>query len=301
MCAAGLCDGPATPATVGQIALLAHDDTRVVYADASGVTQMMKDTGAFANVLEVPNARGLLVRDNVFLIYPGSESYSGIYSTYAGFVGPQIAAYARGLDVEAMALDSTGIYYAVTIGNRVSKVVRCNNCSVPSDLAPNENEVRTNGIALDTESVFFGAGDAIRKVSKTGAGLATVAVGQEPRSLAVDDAHVYWLNEPPLALPGQDAGALRGEVARVEKAGGASTKVDKLVTGLVKPLFLIASGPYLYVSDYGTGRDGVVFRIGKDGSGRVDLARGVASLGGLTVDRTCAWFSSGGTIRRVSR
>ncbi len=298
-CNDGLCDGETLSSGPGEIALLAVDGASVVYADATGVAQVDKADAGVQRVYDVPRAPGLLVGDAIYFIYPndGAMSASGIYRTYAGFVGPQVAAYARGEAVEAIAFDETGIYYAVEKERGVSAIVRCKNCSLPTELAPNENSLRQNAIALDATTVFFGAGDMIRRVEKVAEGLTTLAVGQSPRSLAVDDQWVYWINEAePFPAPGEPPS---GEIVRVKKSGGAP---EVLLGGLEDPRFLVARGDQLYVTDRGreVGK-GVLFRIEKDGSGRVDLAQDITSLGGLAVEESCAWFSAGPQVRRIAR
>jgi hypothetical protein len=268
----------------------------VTYSDDKGVAQVAKSDGAVQSVYSVARTPGLLVSGQVLFIYPGTESYSGIYRTTAGFIGPQLAAYARGEDAEAMALDNTGIYYAVATGGGVSRLLRCKDCSTPTELSPTENRFRRNAIALDATTVFFGAGDMIRRVEKTGVDLKTIAVGQAPRSVAVDETHVYWINEAPIGL--DDAGPPKGTVVRLPKAGGTP---ETVVSGLVQPLYLVAAGDHLYVSDRGNGPTGVLFRVSKDGTGRLDLASGLGELGGIAVDEQCVWFAAGPQIREVSR
>jgi hypothetical protein len=298
-CKLGICEAKSLSTRPKDVSLLALDDQRVVYADADGVSQVDKADAGVQGVYGAPRSPGILLdKTNVLLIYPGTESVSGIYSTSPDFVGPQIAAYARGEDAEAMALDATGLYYAVRKSNGASRLVRCKDCNVPTDLSPNENSFRTNAIALDESTVFFGAGDMIRRVEKTAADLKTLAVGQQPRSLAVDATHVYWINEAPTVF-NKDGGPPEGGVVRIPKAGGTP---ETIVTGLARPLFLVATETHLYITDRGDGLgNGAFFRTTKDGKNRLDLARGVVSLGGMAVDGTCGWFAAGPDIRKVSR
>lgn len=304
-CTNGQCDAKTLSTRPKDVRLLTLDEprARLTYADTDGVAQVDKaDAGVFS-VYGVPSTPGILVQDNVLLIYPGTEAFSGIYSTYAGFVGPQIAAYARGEDVEAMAADGTGIYWSSVKQNGVSRILRCKDCSVPTELSGTENSVRAYGIALDETAVYFGAGDMLRRVDKIGTNLKTIAIGQSPRSLAVDSTHLYWINEAPFVFPGQDAGAPRGEVVRMTKDGGTP---EKLLTGLQNPLFLVATDKHLYVTDRGASentasKSGTIIRIAKDGSQRIDIARDLTNLGGLAVDGTCVWFGAGPDIRKTAR
>lgn len=300
-CKDGLCADTTLSTGPKDVNLLAIDATQVVYADGDGVAQVNKADAGVQSVYAVPNTPGLLVRDNVFFIYPGTEPNSGIYSTYVGFVGPLVASFGRGENVEAMALDDTGIYYSAEKGFGVSHLVRCKDCDVPTELSPSENAVHANAIALDATTVFFGAGDMIRRVEKTGADLKTLAVGQEnPRSLGVDDTWVYWINKSPTVFDeNAGAGPPSAEIVRTKKGGGTP---EKLVTGLARPVFLTVTDTHLYVTDrgYGTG-NGVLFRMSKDGKERVDLARNVTSLGGMAVDESCTYFGAGAQIRKTAR
>jgi hypothetical protein len=293
-CRSGRCAAALLTTRPNDLGLLAVDDTRIVTADANRVTEIGKTDFVGTSVYEAA-ATGLALRDKIFFIVPGTDSGTGIYRSSAGLVGPQIAAYARGQNVLAMAIDDTGVYYAVEKSFQATKIVReCSTCAVGTELSGNENEVRTNGIALDATTVFFGTGDMVRRVEKIGNDARTLALGQSPRALAVDATHVYWINEPLPVASGTDAGA-RGQVARAPKGGGA---VEILADGLVQPTFLSLRGSTLYIVDAGRGD---ILRMGTDGRNKLTLAGGISSLGGIDVDASCVYFGAGRDLLRVTR
>ncbi|MDF2691812.1 MAG: hypothetical protein K0S65_195, partial [Labilithrix sp.] len=292
-CSDGACAAKTLSTRPRNVDLLALSDTHVTYSDDQNISQVSKTDASVQSIYAVERTPGLRVGGGVFFIYPGTESFSGIYRTSAGLIGPQIAAYARGEDAEAMALDDSGLYYAVALGGGVSRLLRCKDCNTPTELSKTENSFRNDSIALDATTVFYGAGDMIRRIEKTGADLKTIAVNQKPRSLAVDTTHVYWINEGPIVF--DDAGPPKGAVVRVPKTGGTP---ETIVSGLVQPLHLAVGGEHLYVADRG---NKVVFRTDKDGKNRLDLATNLTELGGIALDDRCVWFAAGPEIRQLVR
>lgn len=285
-CTAGACNAKTFLTRPAPITLLSVDADHVTFADAEEINQATRPSAAVSNVYGVAKTPWLATKGPLVLfVYPGKEPFTGIYSTTAGFVGPQIAAYAQGDNVDTLAIDDTGVYWAAETTNQARKLVRCKDCSVPTVLAPAENELRPGAIALDATTVYFGSGDMIRRVEKTGADLKTLAVSQSARTMAVDADHIYWIND-------LGAGGAK-DVVRLPKAGGTPSV---LATGLQGSGFLVLAGEQLYVGDRS-----VLFRIEKDGSARLDLATAPDALGPVATDGTCVWFGAANDIRQISR
>jgi hypothetical protein len=295
-CTNALCDAPLLGSPAVDILLLANDPSRVTYADKNGIGQFDKADGGAYGVFGVTNSPGIAVAGlTVFFISPGKTAGNGIYRTTAGFIGPQAPYIAAGQNAEALAVDDTGLYYAVEVSNAASRLLRCFNCNGnPTELSANENRFGANGIALDATTVFFGAGDMIRRVEKVGGEVKTLAVGQRPISIAVDATHVYWINTASISLG--DAGPADGAVLRIAKTGGGTP--ETLASQLPRPLSLSVQGNWVYVSDRSARR---VWRMEKDGQRPLDLAKGSADFGGLTVDEKCAWFGTSNQVRGVTR
>ena len=295
-CTNGMCDAPLLGSPAVDILHLANDGTRVTYADRNGIGQYDKVDGGSFGVFGVTDSPGIGVSGlTVYLISPGTSGGNGIYRTVAEFVGPQAPYVATGQNAEALAVDDTGLYYAVQSGTNGSQLLRCFNCGGnPTSLSTSENTVGRYGIALDETTVFFGAGDMIRRVEKVGGEVKTLAVGQKPISLAVDATHVYWIQTATLSLG--DSGPADGAVRRIAKTGGGVP--ETIASGLPRPLALTIRGDFVYVSDRQARR---VWRMDKDGKNPLDLAKGSADFGGLTVDDSCAWFGTSNQIRGVTR
>ncbi len=299
-CSAGTCD----PKTVAispdpNVTHVTVDAKRVYYVNQKSVLQVEKTGASPAVVFAVANSAGLAVDTLVNLVVPGATGASGIYRTSAGFVGPQAPYAAAGKNVLALAVDTSGLYYATETSQSVSDVARCNNCGGnPTILLPNANAVA--GIALDEATVFVGSGDTIRRVDKTGANAKTLVVNQAPRALAVDATHVYWINfvEPIF----KDAGAPNGEVARISKTEAAGS-AQKLATGLRSPAFLAAASSGIYFSDRGSpgAKDGTVERLSPDGKSRLVLARDLDGPAGVAVDDACVYFGDATSVKKVAR
>ncbi|MBX3232777.1 MAG: hypothetical protein KIT84_43650 [Labilithrix sp.] len=281
-CTAGACDAKTFATRPAPITLLSVDATLLTIADAASVDQLARGDAALAHVYDVPKTPWLVANGaQVLFVFPGREAYSGIYATSAGFVGPQIAAYAQGKSVDTFGVDDTGVYWAEETTGQARALVRCKDCAVPTVLSPSENELRPGAIALDATTVYFAAGDMIRRVEKTAEGLRTLAVGQSGRSLAVDADYIYWINEE------------SKDLARLAKVGGGTP--ERLVTGLDAPRSLLLAGEHLYVGDRSA-----LFRVDKDGGRRLDLAT-TETLGPLAIEGACIWYGAGTDIRRVAR
>lgn len=300
-CVDGVCDAKTVvTATDAGITHVTADKTRVYFVTPKNVQQVEKDGSNLATVFGATDSTGVGVDELVNLVVPGSTASSGIYRTTAGFVGPQIAYIAQGKNVLALAVDATGLYYAVEKTSSVTEIARCNKCNGNQTvLLPTENAVGVAGIAVDTTTVFLGAGDTIRRVEKTGSDPKTLVVGQTPRSLATDETHVYWINKTPDVFFG-DAGPPTSEVVRMVKAGGP---VEKLATALRAPLFLAVGPSAIYFSDRGLAKanEGTIVRLSPDGKSRLVLARGLQAAGGIAVDDTCVYFADDATIKKVTR
>jgi len=284
-CTNSACDVADFATATAPITLLNADADHVTYATDRAVKQITRTTLADESVLDVDFTPWIqATKTNVLFIVPGTDAFAGIYATAPGFVGPQIAAYGRGENVDTFAFDDTGAYFASQKkDSQARQLVRCNNCTVPTVLSETENRFSAGAIALDPTTVFFGSADMIRRVEKTAERLKTIAVGQSARSMQVDADYIYWINED------------TSDVARLAKAGG---DVEIIAKGLTKPRWLSLAGDRLYV-----GADEVVFRMQKDGSARLDLVRASVpvSIGPIAVDQACVFLAAGNAVRRVTR
>lgn len=279
-CSASKGDAADVATAAGAVTLMTVDAEHITYATTTEVRQITRADKQDLSVYGVSFTPWIsATKTAVQFILPGTESGSGIYSTVPNFVGPQIAAYGRGENIDTFALDDTGAYYASQkADSQARRLVRCNNCSVPTVLSETENRFNPGAIALDATTVFFGSADMIRRVEKTADGLKTMAIGQSARSMQVDADYIYWINED------------SNEVARLAKAGGA---VEKIATGLDHPLWLALANGRLYVGDAQT-----VSRMERDGSARLELVR---APGPISVDDQCVFVAAGIAIRRVTR
>lgn len=279
-CSQGKCDASELATAAGDITLMNVDADHITYATATDVKQITRADREEKDVYSVSFTPWLVAtKTSVLFVVPGTETFAGIYSTSPGFVGPQIAAYARGENVDTFAFDETGAYYASQKkDSQARQLLRCNNCSVATVLSETENRMSPGAITLDATTVFFGSADMIRRVEKTADGLKTIAVGQSARSLQVDANYIYWINEE------------TNDVARLPKAGG---DVEKIAIGLDKPRWLTLAGDRLYVGDAQS-----VSRMEKDGSARLELVR---APGPIAVDDACVFVAAGSSVRRVTR
>jgi len=303
-CTASTCDAKVVVTSPDpDVSYVALDTTRVYYVNSRSVQQVDKNGASPAGVFTVANNTGGIGVDTlVNLVVPGAAAGTGIYRTSAGFVGPQAPYAAAGKSVLAIAVDTSGLYYATETTQSMSEVARCKNCGGnPTVLLPNANAVSVQGIALDESTVFVGSGDTVRRIEKTGADAKTLVVNQTPRSLAVDATHVYWINLVPPPFFG-DAGAPQSEVARIAKTD-TSGAAQKLATGLRSPAFLAAASSGIYFSDRGrlALKDGTIERLSPDGKARLVLARGLDRPGGVAVDDTCVYFGDATTVKKVTR
>lgn len=279
-CSQSKCDAASYATAEGAITLMTVDADHVTYATSTEVRQITREGLKDDRVYTVDATPWLsATKTNVQFVLPGTDAFAGIYSTSPGFVGPQIAAYARGENVDTFAIDETGAYYASQKKDVTARqLLRCNGCSVPTVLSGTENRFNPGSIALDGNTVFFGTADMIRRVEKTADNLKTVAVGQSARAMQVDADYIYWINEE------------TSDVSRVAKAGG---NVEKLATGFENPRWLLLSGKRLYVGDAKA-----VSRMEKDGSARLELVRAPGPIG---IDDTCVFVAAGNAVRRVTR
>lgn len=147
------------------------------------------------------------------------------------------------------------------------------------------------GLAVDAKRLYW-AGFAEGKIyalDKEGGSLTALAEHENtPLDVAIDDTDVYFLATP-------------GEVRRVPKGGGPSTRVTG---GLVRPRRLAVDAANVYwVDSGGTSAGGAVMRCRKDGSGVTTLAGGLHEPGEIVLDTENVYWSdrSEGFIYRLEK
>ncbi len=118
--------------------------------------------------------------------------------------------------VYAVAADATGAYWMGPVGGGGSTygVFAHAPGSVGATVLANPAGV-TNTLGIDQDYVYFGSSPGIRRVSKKGGAISTVATGSVWR-LAVDDSAVYWTD---------GFGGAAYTINKAPKSGGPTTVV----------------------------------------------------------------------------
>jgi hypothetical protein len=142
-----------------------------------------------------------------------------------------------------------------------------------------------------------GCGQSCADTCTAGRCVTTVASGQDrPIDIAVDDAHLYWLNE------GQGAD---GSVMQADLDGGA---LIALATGLDVPTALALDGTSVYWTNYGPDAcpaggpcvsQGTVMKVPIGGGAVTTLASGQVHPQGIAVDTTSVYFTTDTQIMKV--
>jgi hypothetical protein len=150
---------------------------------------------------------------------------------------------------------------------------------------------RRYGVAVvDSANVYWVAWDSgardgtVSEVPIAGGSVTTLATGQNvPVSIAVDGAHVYWVN------------AGDGTVKEVPVGGGS---VTTLASGQENPTSLAVDGTNVYWVDQGTGQpfaDGMVNEVPVGGGSVTTLASGQKSPVSVAVEGTNVYWVDEGT------
>lgn len=157
------------------------------------------------------------------------------------------------------------------------------------------NQDYPHGIAVDDANVFFSCIDeGIKRVNKKGGPLSVVALSDHgPHAVAVDATHVYFAD--------LGTGAMDFHDGRVARAPKDATNGALEVISPVRPAVgaIVLSGPYVYFTSMGTttngayNNDGEIWRVGRDGSAPLRLAKNQRRPMGLAVDAQYVYWTNG--------
>lgn len=104
-----------------------------------------------------------------------------------------------------------------------------------------DNMMRTaSPVAVDGNDVYYVDLDEVKKISKLGGPVTVLAKARKPRSIAVDDTHVYFTDAGPKMID--------GAIVRVAKAGGP---METLAADQDQPYRLAIHGDYVYWTNAG--------------------------------------------------
>lgn len=139
-------------------------------------------------------------------------------------------------------------------------------------------------IAVDDTSVYwteFGSG-TVKKISKSGGSVMTLASGLNLTGLAVDNSDVYFSGD--------------ASIKKVLKSGGS---VTTLASGQTSTWKIAVDGANVYWTDSG---GGTIRKVPITGGSVSTLATGSSSPNGITVDSTAVYwseFTNPGSVKKV--
>jgi hypothetical protein len=193
-----------------------------------------------------------------------------------------------------IAADLTHVYWANhgTVGGNDGSILEApvDGSAPPAPIA--EGVPYPWGVAIDDSFVYWthheGAGGVIRAPrGSMGQGpFTTIAMGDVPNSLVVDDTHVYWVLRT------------TGAVRRAPKDGSGQAETLAENQGEVREIAVDATHVYWTTSATGT-----VMRSLKEGGGQVEpVAMNQANPRMLAVDATGVYWANaaGGTVMRAA-
>jgi hypothetical protein len=206
--------------------------------------------------------------------------------------GGPITVLATGADTRSpwsVAADATDVYWLDAADATVRRTPRAGGPT--AILATAQPSQGLAGLALDGTSVYFSTYDdqghgVIRRVSKWGGPVQTLATAVDPTTIVVDAWFVYYA----------DASVLGGTntIARVPKLGGTPIVISRDEDALG----LAADADDLYWKRFWTGD---VRRGSKWIAGATTLAPDGGGWGDLAVDATNVWWTTGPLLHRSSK
>jgi len=206
--------------------------------------------------------------------------------------GGAITVLATGADTQSpwsVAADASYVYWLDAADATVRRTPRAGGASVI--LATAQPSQGLAGIATDGSYVYFSSYDGngtgvVRRVSKWGGFVQTLATGTNPTALVVDSWFVYVA----------DASVLGGNntILRVPKSGGAKVTISSNEDALG----LAADANNLYWKRFWTGD---VRRGSKWIAGATTLAPNGGGWGDLGVDATYVWWTTGPVLHRSNK
>jgi hypothetical protein len=170
-----------------------------------------------------------------------------------------------------------------------SKLILVDDSSTPVD---------PRDLAADSTYVYFTTGSYVKAVPVGGGSVITLASGQaSPSGLALDDTHVYWVN--------QGSSSTNGAIKRRPKTGGS---VQTIVSAQARPDRIAVDGGQVFWLNLGTDAggstgwiNGSVMRANKDGSSARSLAPATWPTD-LAIDGDHVYFNEhAGTVKRVGK
>jgi len=167
---------------------------------------------------------------------------------------PAELAHLAGAQIEGIAADGCDVYWGEQGGN-IRRVSRCGGTVTTIATA---QPYAVTGVTLDAYSVYWTAGGVVRSARKDDPGgvVVTLASATNPSAIAVDDAFVYWTEEPTSA----------GRVWRAPLAGGGA-RSEVAVIGYGSPFGMALDTDRVFFE-----HDGQIASAPKDGGASADLA-----------------------------
>jgi hypothetical protein len=195
---------------------------------------------------------------------------------------PTVVATIPGAALGCIAVDAHSMYWVQ--GNAVMKASKGGG---PATVFAG-GQIGANCVALDDKNVYWSLGGtekaqfadgAIAFAAKTGgAGKVIVKGADHASNLVVDDKSIYWQNNDKI----MKAPRTGGDPAVLAPAGGTVSDIA-------------LDDAYVYFTVAGSGTDGTVARVSKDGGTVAPLATGQATPVGIAVDAGSVYWACRGT------
>jgi hypothetical protein len=195
---------------------------------------------------------------------------------------PTVVSSTAGATLQCVVLDDLNMYWVQ--GTAIMRAPKSGGMALPVA----GGQAGADCVAVDGDSIYWSisgtqkaqfADGAIVAASKKGGGAKVLVKGAEnAANVLVDDKNVYWQNVD--------------KIMKAPKTGGA----EAVLAPAGGPIGDIAlDSGFVYFTIPGTGTDGSVGRVSKDGGPPVVLASGQARPAGIAVDETSVFWTSKGT------
>jgi hypothetical protein len=185
-----------------------------------------------------------------------------------------------------IAADATNTYWADAGAGTIRRAPLGLPVQTPTTIAT--NQTAADGVAVDTDHVYWTAANQVLALAKTAApGTApTVVAANQPTAsaLVVTGGFAYWINK--------SVTANTGSVQRAAVTGGA---VSVIADHLPGPAYLAVAGGFVYWTD---GAAGAVMRAPIDASAApTSVVTGEPGATGLAVTDQCIYFTNPTSVR----